>query len=343
MLRVIGEERGSHDPRVIRAAERELLRRLGPTRGDAIRRIKSRGVFLLSCALCLVVAAVFIAAEVGTRELLTEPLAAIAVAFPILVAGLFALGGLAILIGRRWVYRGGFPWLVLSDEPAALQAHPAPEDFLGIVGSGRHAHTADEIAAAEQELEVRLKAGRQRLIRQVRGWGAAAAAVGAILALQGVGVVVGTIAEGPSFLLGPTEPHDLASVLGAVVIVVFLALVPPAGVALVVGGLALRARRDWGRRAILAVQLAFFVFILLMVLCMPATQSFPDPGKADVLTLCFTWGVWGALCLSIAWHVIGGLRRREAVKGSRFPDALGRPEVIEVCGGCVPPVEDLGR
>jgi ankyrin repeat protein len=322
LLRLIGQDRGSHGPRVIAAAEREILCRLGPTRRQAVRQVKFRGALLVLCSIGLLAVAVQLAVECTT-----DPALAVVLAWPLLVASLFGLAGVGILMKRRWAYRRGFPWLIRQSELDALQALSSPHDLLKVAGAGRHARTAEEVAAAEGELRAALGAALENTARRVRNWGTTAACIGGLFALQGLLVLAALIAKGPGLLFEPRPPDDPGAILDAVLTAFGLALNTCVGVVLLLGGLGLRKPRDWARAAIAVTIVAYFGFALVLVSLSAAWPALTRTGEPESALALFGGLAWGAIGAAIAWRLVTALRR---------------PEVVEACGGGrVPSVDEL--
>ncbi len=93
------------------------------------------------------------------------------------------------------------------------------------------------------------------------------------------------------------------------------------GVVLLVGGLGLRARKNWGRRTVLWGLWASFAAALLFSLAsVPFTVAGSGPTKWVALSLL------GMAALNAAWLAVCWLAAR----------ALCRPEIKEACGVEVP-------
>ena len=48
LIRIVGRERACHPPELVTAAEREIIRRLGGTRKQVLRRLRFRAVFIIA-------------------------------------------------------------------------------------------------------------------------------------------------------------------------------------------------------------------------------------------------------------------------------------------------------
>lgn len=321
LLRLVGEARGTYSPQLTAAAERELARRAGGTRRQAERRIRVSGASIILVGLILAGLAAGLYAMVvivwGPQRGLTDASATCGLTglFGLAVAGL----GLAVLLLNRWVLGKArcIPLLRKADvEVAAYE--PDTAELLRTMRASRAGASPQVPEKAEGELRERLEKGRARLEGRVKSWGVAAVALGALMVFNGVAVVllllvlqalVGTEPElGGQYMLSSTDV--VTTWIGAAANAIL-------GAAVLLGGVGLLGRWDWGRKAILWAVWASFAVTLLAGLVaaalMVARSGLNLRAVLSVVGTLVTVLVWLAIC----WGVTRALRR---------------PEVKEACG-----------
>ncbi len=325
LLRVIGEDRAAHPPKLVAAAERELARRAGGTRRQARRRIRIAG------ALVALVGVLIGGVGFGVYEAVVLVFGpspglggASVTADVIALVGLAVVAlGVAVALRVRWLLRlsAVIPFLRREDVEAAAYS-PDTAELLRIIGSDRPTSLPEAVGAAERQLGPRLESGRVHREARVRSWGGLATVLGVLMvlnsALAGLLMLLVEAAE-------ELEPQLVGAVQisGAEVVSTWAGVVVHAavGAVLLVGGLGLRARKDWGRRTVLwGLWASFGAALLFSVAAAPFTVA------RSGLTGWMALSLLGTVALDAAWLAVCWWAAR----------ALCRPEIREACGVEVP-------
>ena len=140
------------------------------------------------------------------------------------------------------------------------------EELLAIIGSARSQHTADEIAAAETELRARTSTEPNLQVQKLRRAGLICALVGGLL--FGWGAIGGAV-FGATILKQAPAPPESSSFMFRHFNLLFVgtALLEAAlGLALLIGGLAVRRLRRWGVKPILFAIWGFIAFCIVFTI-----------------------------------------------------------------------------
>jgi len=325
LLRVSSEERAEHPPELVAAAEHELARRAGGTRRQAVGRIRTAGALVALVGLLIGgLAAGLYAAVVlvfGPSEGMQDASVTVGV---IGLVGLAVVGlGVAVALRVRWVLPLAplIPFLRPEDVAAAAYS-PDTAELLRLIGPARGTALPEAVQAAERQLGRRLEAGRANRQGRVRSWGGLTALLGVLMVVNSAAVAFLMLllqaAEEMSPQLAGMLPVSGAEVVSTWVGVLVHAAV---GAVLLVGGLGLRAHRNWGRRAVLwGLWASFAAALLVSAVAAPYTLA------RSGLTISTATSLAGTAILDAAWLAVCWWATR----------VLCRPEVKEACGLEVP-------
>ncbi len=336
LLRVIGEERAAHPPKLVAAAERELARRAGTTRGQALGRVHGRAIVLMLSGLYILVLAAPAAAEAVRMQDIAGRLAACAgIALGVLLGLGFGALGLGLLLRNRWVARDSrrLPFACAQAMEVA-DYDPDTASLLALIGSDRQAAPPDSVSAAERELRGRLARGNEATRSRVTSWGKACVLFGVlapvqVMAMGGLAIVVadGGAMKARGGLFG-------APASGLLLLSVFFCgfLVGATGGALILlAGLKLRSARRGGCKDLVRGMWTWLAGWTAFPLVALLTVSFDDKVRrsqalAGAAIPILASLLWGMTCALVFW---------------RCTRVLCRPEVREVCGVETPMPEGL--
>jgi hypothetical protein len=329
LIRIVGQDRDEHSPRVVRAAESEIARRCGGTRKQAERRIAvagAVGVLLGSGGIAVVIAAAlvggggFIEQTLHGASAWERSLLWCLLCIEVLASAFFVFVGWGLLERRAWVLKVAPGW---SQHFAILTMDPPFEELLDTVGPGREDNAPERVVSAERELSERMIRFSQTILKRVRATGAVVAFGGGLSAVAfSVSVIlVATITQNVwSFAHPPWEIRYLLPFLVALTIPVVGAA---AGLGVLAAGLALRKQKAWGRKTILVILWSCYA-------CMVALAA-----TAIVWTLLVRVEELDVTAFTLMVLGIAGLGAFLCVA---FTRELSRPEVREACGEVLQPI-----
>ena len=336
LIRIIGAERAAHPPKLVAAAERELIRRAGGTRKQALARVRVRGACVVTVGLLALAALILLVAVEGVPFLrgvgrAGEHSARVGYCLGLVMLAILGLAclplGVALLISSKWTLRMARRLrLVGAADFALLTTEPPSEAILDALGRQRDVETAHNIAHAERELDARLLSAREATRNRIRRWGKTAIGFGLLLGLHGV---AGTIFLSLMLSRDPGPYWAGEGLLGAPHFWMMLPLLTVNmgfGAVLIAGGLGLRKLKAWARKTIVAGIWTWFGCSVAMMTAL---------GLASMILVGAAEEGWGAeLILTLVWIPVGISFWVVVLRSITKPMCL--PEVREACGEPVP-------